>query len=106
MSNKRKRLNVNDDDQPPAVPCDAWCSSDLSKITSVTRPSSKGTLVWIIKGFRDHWEKCDFGTRLTSEEFTLTDPDGNDTKWVLDLYPNKPLQEPEPILTNPKAFPS
>ena len=88
MSNKRKRLNANDDDEPPAVPCDAWCSSDLSKITSVTRPSSKGTLVWIIKGFRDHWEKCDLWTRLTSEEFTLTDPDGNDTKWVLDLYPN------------------
>ena len=81
--------------QGPRIPCDAWCSTDLN-----TTETSKATFVWTIEGFANHRASYTYGTRETSEEFTLTDPDGKDTKWVLDCYPNGDNNYPGYVIVN------
>ena len=72
-------------DQPPDVPCDVWCSTDLN----ITK-TSKVTFVWTIKGFKNKRGEYGSGKSITSRVFNLADPDGgySGSNWVLEIYPN------------------
>ena len=61
----------------------SWCETNLK-----TRKTSVGSFFWKITGFEDQRDEFVGSEIVKSREFVVKDPDGKETKWMLECIPS------------------